>query len=258
MEQFVSNSVVKLTVDFEVDGAFVDPVDFEWTLLDADGNILTPPQTEVVTLPASEIVLEIPATHNQTTLKRDVRMVQITMKDANKTYTKNVFYILLGDLLKLTPLLDSFMTFPESILVRMKMAEGLGYYDELSDALKCIALENAFERLSQLKFVVGGNVITNIKDFSVDAFNALDPEFVLATKKAQLAESNILVENSPVRDKIRAGIISETIGESSMFFRQSGVPSSRFKGLSDDAYDYLGKFLYKDTVSSQIWRLDRA
>jgi hypothetical protein len=81
-------------------------------------------------------------------------------------------------------------------------------------------------------------------------FNALSADFLLDLRKAQIAEANNIVENSPIRDKIRAGIISETIGESSMFFRQA-YPVNK-SGLSDEAEVYLKKWVYNDAASSKL------
>jgi hypothetical protein len=259
MLEFASNTQVTIEVPHSYNDTDLTLTAFEYELLDADSNVVIAKQALTgfdATGTSSNVV--IPAVSNASTAKKDARLLNCYLTSAEGSYIVSQVYILKGNALQLTVLSDSFMTYTESVLIRAKIAEEQEFFDSLNDELKVVALENAYGRLANLKFQVGTTEIPDIKSLSLNAFQALNPDFLAALKKAQIIEANALVENSPVRDKIRAGIISETIGESSMFFRQSGVPLSKHSGISDDAYEVLGRWIYKNSTGAQIWKLNRA
>jgi hypothetical protein len=259
MLEFASGTLITIEVPYEYNGESLTLTNFEYELLDATGTVIIDKQVDPdFDANNSFSTLSLPAADNTTTLKRDVRQLNCYLTNAAGTYIVSQVYMLKGNALTLTPPTDSFMTFPQSILIRAKIAEEQIYYDALTDELKVIALENSFTRISRLKFQIGDTVITDITSYTLSDFNALDAKFLEAIRKAQIIEANVIVEQSPIRDKIRQGIISETIGESSMFFKTSGPVGSRLNGLSDDAQEILSRYLYRDVSNAQIWKLNRA
>jgi hypothetical protein len=258
MLEFASNTAVTIEVPYEYNGTALTLTGFEYEVLDAAGTVLQARQADpAFDTSNTRSSLSIPAVVNTTTAKRDVRMLNCWLINASGEYAVSQVYLLKGNQLILTPLTDSFMTFAQSALVRAGMAEPQEYFDALPDELKAVALEEAFSRIAKLKFSDGTTTILNIKTLSLATFNALNADFLSDLKKAQIAEANAIVEDSPIRDKIRSGIISETIGESSMFFKSSGIPVNK-SGLSDDAEVFLKKWLYLDSASSMTWRVNRA
>jgi hypothetical protein len=258
MLEFASNTTVEITVPHSYNDTALTLTNMQYEVLDADSTVLVA-KTDVSGFNGAltETVVTISASANTTTAKRDVRLLNCYLVAASGEYIVSQVYMLKGNQLVLTPLTDSFMTFPDSLLTRARMAEDQEYFDSLTDELKAVSLEEAFNRMVKLKFKVGDTVITDIKSLTVNDYQALSSDFLLALKKAQVAEANAIVENSPIRDKIRSGIISETIGESSMFFTRS-MPSGKFHGLSDDAYEYIKPWVYRDVSSAQTWTLGRA
>ncbi len=266
MESFAAGTQVTLTINHANNGNALTLTDLQVQVVDTDGVELAPFATPVGFNPSNTSTqVTIAGSLNQTSEKIDVRQINVKLVSASDTYNQTIYYKLEGDLTKLTPMVDSFMTFPESVVVRARMSDDLEYFDELPDALKAVALENAFTNLVKIGF--NGQIYATptvstcavyIKDFTAEQLKALNPKFLLALKKAQIAEANVLVEHSPVRDKIRQGIISETIGESSMFFKQGAVPGTKVAGMSDEAYGAMSDFIYKSTTSAQIWKLGRA
>jgi hypothetical protein len=258
MLEFASNTDITIVVPYEYNDTPLTLTGFEYEVLDVAGTVVLARQADPAFNAAnSSSTLNIPDSANTTTAKRDARMLNCYLINATGEYVVSQVYMLKGNQLVLTVLTDSFMTFPQATLIRASMAEEQEYYDMLTDELKAVALEEAFTRIAKLKFKVGDTTILDIKTIGLTAFNALSADFILDLRKAQIAEANAIVENSPIRDKIRAGIISETIGESSMFFKQSGVPVNR-SGLSEDSEVYLDKWLYNASASSMTWRLNRA
>lgn len=265
MQEVASNTIAIINIDHVYNGETLTLTNMQYQLLDATGNVLI----ATTNVPSFNGALEsqslsIAANYNNITAKKEIRQLNIFMVTASGTYQKSIFYIVKSNVLNLTVLTDSFQTFAESLSTRLDITDMLDSFDELTDEQKAVALENSYNRLVKLKFVVGGTVIEDLSALTLSAFNALNPKFLKALKQAQIVESNSLVEFNPVKDKIRSGIVSETIGESSMFFRQGSVPETIFKGISDDAYEYLGDYIFKgntgtnSTSNSQIWKIYRA
>ena len=290
MLEFASSTDVTLTIPHVGNGGSIDVTGLKYEVRNADGDLLVALTTAIGFNPASTSTnIIIPKTINTITTKMDIRQVDVYLETGGGTFKQSIFYKILGDLIKLTPMVDSFMTFPQAILLRMKTSENLMYYDALPDELKCVALENAYKALVKVKYVdprylnksyddygyYNQNQITDydiggysgirfqikgidISGYNQSQFNALPQDMRDAITKAQLIEANYLVENSPIREKIRLGVISETIGESSMFFKQNGPTGSKFPGVSDEAYIYLKEYLWKNATSSQSMRIGRA
>ena len=258
MLEFASNTDIEITVPYEYNGTTLTLTGFEYEVLDAAGTVVLPRQADPnFNTGNSSSVLAIPDSANTTTAKRDVRLLNCYLINTTGTYVVAQVYMLKGNQLVLTPLVDSFQTFTQAVLTRASMAEPQDFYDTLTDELKAVSLEESFIRLAKLQFKVGDTIIEDIKSLDLATFNALNSDFLTAIRKAQIAEANSIVENSPIMDKIRSGIISETIGESSMFFKQSGAPMTK-TGLSHDAEDYINPWVYRGNTSSNVWRIARA
>jgi hypothetical protein len=268
MEEFAAGTDVFITFAHSNNGSELNVTDLQYQVLDSAGEVLIDYATAPSFDPAAtSTIITILKQFNATQDKIDVRQVNVALVTSAGTYKQTVYYKLIGDVTKLTPMVDSYMTFPESVIVRAKMSDQLEYFDALPDNLKAVALENSFANLKKLRFnpAITGSTSRcsttglDISAYSYDQFKTLPIGLQNALKKAQIAEANVLVENSPIRDKIRAGIISETIGESSMFFKQGGsVGGTKYPGLSDDAYAHLSEFVFKSATNAQIWHLRRA
>lgn len=263
MLEFASNTDITIDVPYEYNGTALTLTGFEYEVLDADSNTTLVRQADPnFSAVNSFSTLSLPASANTTTKKRDVRLLNAYLITANGTYVVPQVYLLKGNQLELTVLTDSYMTYAQAVLTRASMAEELPYYDALTEELKAVALEEAFNRINRLQFTVGTDVngdpivYNELTTLTVPTFIALDSNFLSDLRKAQITEANSIVQNSPVKDKIRAGIISETIGESSMFFKQSGIPLTP-TGLADDTEEYLKRWLYKEITSSMTWKLAR-
>jgi hypothetical protein len=135
---------------------------------------------------------------------------------------------------------NTFQTFAETLRVRAEFA-GLDGWDAAPRDRQQAALIEAYRRLCRVAFKVPGANLdgTNtdkanygtgtdegwfwgsrvrISTLTAAQFDALPETFRRAVKRAQLAEANILLGGDPVGKKREQGIVSETTGESSMFF----------------------------------------
>lgn len=258
MLEFAANTTISIVVEHKYNNTDLTLTGMKYEVLDVNSNILLA-KTDVPTFTTgtNSTTIDIDGDTNQIIGKRDARCLTVYLITAAGEYIEMIVYVLKGNMLELTVLQDSFMTFAESVLTRYTMAEEQEYFDMLNDEMKAIALEEGFNRIKRLKFKIGTAIYTDITSIPLQDFLALDANFLKAIKKAQIAEANSIVENSPIRDKIKAGIISETIGESSMFFSKS-MPNNKYGGLSDDTYDYIKDYVYRDVSSAHIWKLGRA
>lgn len=263
MIEVAANTSCILTIQHSYNGASLTLTGLDYALYDAVGTELVA-RTSVPGFNGSnsQSTVTISAASNTSSKRRDVRQAKFWLINAEGERIVNSVYILKGDELQLSVPSESFQTFPEAVATRLNMPDALTYYDALPDETKVTALEAAFLRLQNLTFNIAGTdglPLSDIAEMSPSAFRALNPKFILALQRAQLVEADVLVEASPIAEKIRQGIISETIGESSMFFRSDGKTiDSKIPHLSDKAYPYLSDWIYKNTSSSQIWKVRRA
>jgi hypothetical protein len=172
-------------------------------------------------------------------------------------------YFLLTSRQPLTPMANSFLTYPEALRYRSEFAS-LNGWDRAPRDRQSAALAEAYRRLCRMSFKVPGANLdgTNVdranygtgtdegwfwgsrvrvSTLSQAQFDALPDTFRTAIKRAQMAEANVLLGGDPVGDKRQAGIVSETTGESSMFFQSRpylNLPISR------QAYEEVKRYVY--------------
>jgi hypothetical protein len=128
-----------------------------------------------------------------------------------------------------------------------------------TDEQRGAALINAYARLVriQMRFTTD-EVIDTQTVYDVDAsyetilngktwpaitktsFLAFPKPFRTALRQAQLAEANSILTDNPVEARHRAGILSETVGESSIMLRGGRLEL----GVSSDALRYLTGYVY--------------
>jgi len=160
---------------------------------------------------------------------RDVRVVEVSIQTEGGTVVATARYAIEADN-TFSIMVNTFQTFEEAELNAMEMS-GLVSWDGKAEPQKRAALADAFINLCKLKFHVPGmwaqnrihdywiNRIGHLQYYSAAEFQALDPLFVNAVKKAQVAEADVLLNGDPNGKLRREGVISYTIGESSQFFR---------------------------------------
>lgn len=116
---------------------------------------------------------------------------------------------------------------------------GLDAWDSASDRDRKAALKTAWSRLSRLSYkpwrsyddttTASASFPTlllgdfRLNELTVDDWAGLPAPFVTALRRAQLVESEVLLDGDPTWDRRVDGLISKTVGESSEMFR-SGKP----------------------------------
>lgn len=131
---------------------------------------------------------------------------------------------------------NSFVTYNEALLLAREMTETEGF-DNAARETRIAALAEAWRTLVRLRYDIPDDydrVMTRVTDFpgldpgdmtemTASEFLALDPRFVLAIKRAQVAEAIERLSGRSGNDLRAKGLLSSTIGEVSQMYR-SGRP----------------------------------
>lgn len=260
-----SGAHASVTVPLPVFRAVYVPIDEAFfTVLDEKGEIIQT-ATNLTVAPGSEsIEIIIPPETNELPVGSvsALRQVQVVFVGASATYNEHAFYVIKAQV-PLVPMTNSFVTLAETHLVRTQMT-GLEGFAAATEDTQIAALVSAWRNMSHLryKFPVGGDYQSRITSFpgtyydsqygrvwvvigditlrTLGEFQSWPSDFVQALKRAQMAEANELLQLNPISEKRRTGVISETIGESSMTFR--GVPDIQMP-ISRVALQHLRGFL---------------
>jgi hypothetical protein len=130
-------------------------------------------------------------------------------------------------------------------------------WEGAADRDRLTALLDAYDRLTRIGFRIPrrflGDWQSRIEwtseefipplrwsEMTLQRFNDYHPRFKTALRKAQVCEADVILGGDVIADRRRAGLLSESIGESSMMFR-SGKPLNL--GISHRSLEYLSGFV---------------
>lgn len=200
-------------------GALVaSPDSCSWVLLNGAGVEITPAQSITV---VGSVVSISPNTVIGTSDLRAYRLIRVTFSKAGITYVAEHEFILESEVI-LEVGNNSFQTYPDSVVRALDISD-IDDFRLAEKSSKQAALITAFHSLSTLNFYVDGARYGQIDQLTDLEFEALSPRFKEAIRKAQIVEANEYLSTNSAHKKRQLGIFSETIGESSMFFR-TGKP----------------------------------
>lgn len=208
-------------------------------LVDENGNTLTPSavsyrvlnQTEDELQAATPVVgftagdtsvsVTIPAALNTLTAT-DIRQLRIitlaTQEPGNSEAYIRVSYIVSNEFTLVTGI-NSYQTFGEATLLTLDMPDMIGWQFAADDRKREAALIEAYHRIGRLRFVVDGVDVVRINEMADADFALLSPIFRDALKKAQVSEADIILGGDPIQRKREEGLLSDSVGESSIMFR---------------------------------------
>lgn len=272
MEAYNQNQKIKVTNFLPVDnttGNGVVATSIVAKVYDGEGlQILTDIS---VTLPhnnATSLELIVPETYNILPVDKvkDIRKVKFYYTKADGTVlTSDSKYVIKADE-ELIVLVNSFMSFDTAELISEDLPD-IDMWKSSEEADKISTLKNSYLKISSLKFKVkyresfntywdkdgyDGDLsyfIDDITKISLDQFNKLPPEFIFALRAAQVLQANGIMDGSVVEERRSEGVISETIGESKMFFSSRPVLK---KPLCNAAMEILSKYLYKKVQIGRV------
>jgi hypothetical protein len=261
---YKSGSTVPVTVPLPfVDGASLIPTAVTVAVHDEAGVVLDTISPALPTVGAEEIAFDIPANLNllEPDARKGARQVEVEFTTSRGTFIETAHY-LIESKTQLTPLVNTFQTYPEALMTRSDLAQASGW-DAATDSMRIAALHLAHTAMCNMRYRyrVGINNQRRVRGFPGTRFDSdgvayttvtdirntlpwewaeFPQEFKDALKRAQIAEANAQLQGDPIGDKRRAGIVSETIGEASMFLKQ--VPEVQLP-VSREALEHLRGFI---------------
>lgn len=249
-KQLTAGKAGRITVTLVDDnGAAVQASAVSWTLYDEAGAELFAGTADAFI--ANDAAATVALTGDQTTISapsvaREIVLSCTTI--AGEVEVREAFLIVSGA--PLTVAVNSFQTLTEATLTRTGFAK-LDGWDRATKAGRSAAMIEAYRRILRVSLQLRQVPDTYnriawygrrvpLSRLSADDFNALPDNFKTAIKRAQIVEADVLLGGDKIGDKRRDGIVSETIGEASMFLNSKpylNLPISR------QAYEELKSFI---------------
>ena len=225
-------------------GLIIQPTSITASIADETGTTIVSDLT--VPLPSAgsgTVSFAIDATYNTNLTEiTSLRQVFFTFVTAAGNFSSQATYLVRNPI-PIARMVNTFVTWPETYTTRYNLY-GLTGWDNASDDDRIGALISAHKNMLQLRyrFPIGENAQSRIVDFygmSVDNifgriyvvladisfysetdYDGWPALFQDALKRAQMVEANNILSGDPVGQKRLDGIVSETIGESTMQFRR--------------------------------------
>lgn len=224
-------NVIRAGLDFVLAINFVDangspvtgPDSASYTIVDHEGTelvastALSPAPTDTmaaITIPAAVSELAVGQTH------KGLFIELLFAKDGVQSIVQEEVIAEAAQPLQL--LANSFQTYNTAVMVSHEIS-GIDSFAGATRQERIRALITGFQMLNTLTFIVGGKKRRDLTLLTTDEFNALTPGFLRALRTAQVIEANELLDPNSIHNKRQSGLLSESIGESSMFWRPEKV-----------------------------------
>lgn len=256
VNSYKENSAIQLqiTVPTENDGSAMTIIGVSFSLYE-NATLMSGPTVLPTTSTNGIYTHTIPANLNVvggTTEVKSVFRANYTFTSALGTKVVNVRYIVEKED-TLIHMENTFQTLSEAHLIASDLTD-LDMWLTASEDYQVNSLKMAYDKISRLAFRFERDskeyldhnrsygYIHDMSDAEPSDWESFPKDFKLAIRKAQVLEANQILQGSEVEDKRRDGIISETIGESKMFFN-SRIPIRL--PVCRAAMNVLSKFIYK-------------
>lgn len=249
----------------DLNGNAVTPTALSARVLDQDDEVVVAPYAVSFTPGSSSTTITVPGSANQVTGgASQARKIEVTVTTAQGSFKLESIYVLRPQD-RLILLTNSFQTYAKALALSGDIA-GITTFGALDDAMRQTALITAFERITRISFTVrrledfdhfyqiappyndDTQYVTpaHWKQMTMPEWLNLPEAFRDALCKAQIIEADDLLQINSPAVKRRMGILSETVGESSMMF-QSGKPSEAH-GISVGAMGVLRNYIENKIV----------
>ena len=256
MNFHLEGQLVEIVIPFtDVNGQAVTPTDITATLYDGEDNLIM--SFGAVVFDPAEVETKLVIYSSLNTLQGDelqeVRRLEVKITHAGGSFTRSHSYAIEAEQ-SLRIMQNSFMTY-ETALMQSQSFVNMTAFASDTEVRQRAALVEAFRRITKLSMVYSildpENVVQDTYRLGVstwhyinaDAFQTQFPShFKRALRAAQLAEADELLQGNVVAKKHAQGIVSETIGESSVTLRAgfSGVGST---GIGAAALAHLSGYI---------------
>ncbi len=266
MDSFIANQKVTLVNILPIDNNtqhHIIPISIVAKVFDGEGSQILSDISITLPNPIKETLdFVVDNVYNQLLPEKikDVRKVRFyyTKSDGTVLFSDNKYIIEAEE--QLITLVNSFMNYDMAELIADDLSD-IEMWQSSDDKQKISTLKSAFNKIAGLRFRVkydnaystywnkdntGGDLAYYIDDItllSIEEFEKLPQKFIYALRAAQILQANGIMDGSIVEERRNEGIISETIGESKMFFNSRPVLKMP---LCNSAMELLSKYLYKN------------
>lgn len=197
-------------------------------------------------------LVETPSVANQLgTLRRDIRVVEIEITNVDGVKSVRSFEYLIESADVLAEGENSFQTYPSAILASLSVSS-LSAWNESSKDDRITALIDARLCFGPLRFRYAfddnksvdlqSESLGNITTITPSQWHALPADFKAAVCRAQVMQADYLLSRDTRTDARAAGLLSQTIGESSETYAK-GKPIAASSVLCQRAMRELSRFL---------------
>lgn len=229
--------VHKADADVSINVPFVDDLGASLTPVSGTYRVMDESESDIVASAAisvagSSVDITIPAVSNAVAsgTTRGIRTVEVTLVMASSTHVIRESYIIQA-LSVLAVMTNSYQTIAQAELRALELPR-LGAWHDKTENERINAMIDAFHHIGKMRFSVKSSVdsqsllepgnITNISklnSYDLADFLLLDAAFLEALRRAQVVEADNILGGDIVGEQRRVGLMSQTIGESSHFFR---------------------------------------
>lgn len=258
MNLFPENYDVSVTFAFtDLNGAPVQPSVVSAVLTDGEDQVVIDLGNLPFEVGATEKVIVVPAAFNALGVGElsAARILQVRLVTAAGVISRSSSYLIQGER-RLSIMKNSFMTM-EAAEILARDIPNLSGWTSASVDKRFAALISAFNRLTRISMRYASTLDAHLyrdhdcetiilanawSDIDEDEFIEFPSYFRKNLRHAQLMEACDMMENETIASKHRAGIISETVGESSMMLRGNGLLD--VGGISKRTLEYLTGHIY--------------
>lgn len=253
MKSYPVGAAVTVTIPFvDMNGDPVKPTGLRLDVTDQN-EVLVAELTPTFQPDDTEIELRLEPSLNAAAGLRTIKL-EMT-EEGGGMHVATVYYVI-APAVPLVLFQNSFQTYSQAVYEASQMLPSLTW-DNASEQDRIVALVTAYDLLTRFGYriareeqVDAQSYLTGTWDRVIKPINwpqmtndiwiQLPDRFKRALRRAQIAQACELISGDLVAKKRRQGLLSETIGESSMMFR-TGKPLDI--GLSKDVLSYLGSYL---------------
>lgn len=144
---------------------------------------------------------------------------------------------------------NSFQSYFQALMLAEELP-GTDIFRATDKSSQIAGLITAYRLMGNLTFMSKGKIIWDITSLNAEELDTLDPGLLEALCIAQVIEANESLDSNSSQAKRLDGIMSETIGESSMMFRSGKVATNTV--LSRRSMGFLRKYL---VITARIERV---
>lgn len=255
MNFYPENYDVLIAVPYtDASGAEISPDSASAVLLDGDGVQVA--DLGVIDSSGTSHNLIVPGTHNELPVgeRFAIRILEVSIVYSSGTLKRRFSYAVETNV-KLQIMENSFMGYEYAFIVANEFVNKAAWMTA-DEGTRKTALVDAFNRLTRIPMKwnprdENGNPIREIEnvidrdlwiEINLDAFALFPTHFKRALRRAQFVEANALLTGDVIAEKRRAGILSETVGESSVRL-SNGILDF---GISSETMDVLTGYLHFD------------